>query len=606
MRIRTKTILGIATIELVLLAILVGSALSVLRESNEAELMRRVQLGGVLLASAAKDAVISQDLATLDSLVIEAMNSGQIDMVRIVDANGMILAQRGNAAILARPFHKEAHPDLVNDGILDWASPVSAGGMQHGEVQLGIAIAPLTALLNSARHWAAGIASLEMLLVALFSWLLGSYLTRQLIALREASKTFSTGNFEHRLPISGDDELTQTATAFNLMAQQIGESHVQLINENLMRIQSQQSAEQAQARAEDIASQLKEIFTLSPDGFASFDGEHLIKYVSPAFCGLTGLTEADVIGINEIAFFNRLKGRCIEDADFPDFARLHDNQTSLTDRTSVKKQQRQIIELSDGRILEIGLRESKSQTVSQILYLRNITHETEVDRLKSEFLSTAAHELRTPMASIYGYSELLLAREFTPDEQHEFLSTIYRQSELMISIINELLDIARIEARGSLDFSITQIDLYDLLSEILAGCKPPTGRKCPQKPQHTTPFWIAGDRRKLTQAISNVLSNAYKYSSDEVGIEFVTSELSAHLIGLRISDRGIGMTAEQLTHIFERFYRADDSGKFPGTGLGMSIVREIISLHGGHIDIESQPGTGTVVTLWIPAAKTTD
>jgi len=154
MRIRTKTILGIATIELVLLAILVGSALSVLRESNEAELMRRVQLGGVLLASAAKDAVISQDLATLDSLVIEAMNSGQIDMVRIVDADGVILAQRGDAAVLARPFHKEVHPDQVNDGILDWASPVSAGGIQHGEVQLGIAIAPLTALLNSARHWA--------------------------------------------------------------------------------------------------------------------------------------------------------------------------------------------------------------------------------------------------------------------------------------------------------------------------------------------------------------------------------------------------------------------------------------------------------------------
>ncbi|ADL54793.1 ATP-binding protein [Gallionella capsiferriformans] len=602
MRIRTKTILGIATIELVLLAILVGSALSVLRESNEAELMRRVQLGGVLLASAAKDAVISQDLATLDSLVIEAMNSGQIDMVRIVDADGVILAQRGDAAVLARPFHKEVHPDQVNDGILDWSSTVSAGGIQHGEVQLGIAIAPLTALLNSARHWAAGIASLEMLLVALFSWLLGSYLTRQLIALREASKTFSNGNFDHRLPISGDDELTQTATAFNLMAQKIGESHIQLINENQLRVQSQQDAEQAQALAEDIASQLKEIFALSPDGFVSFNGEHLVKYVSPAFSRLTGLTEEDVIGINEITFFDRLKGRCIKGADFPDIATLHDNQTSLTDRTPVKKRQRQIIELSNGRILEIGLRESKSETVSQILYLRNITHETEVDRLKSEFLSTAAHELRTPMASIYGYSELLLTREFSHDEQHEFLSTIYRQSELMISIINELLDIARIEARGSLDFTLTQIDLYDLLNNIIAGCKPPNGRKCPQQPQRSTPLWVAGDRRKLTQAISNVLSNAYKYSSDEVGIEFLTSDLSGHLIGLRISDRGIGMTAEQLSHVFERFYRADDSGKFPGTGLGMSIVQEIITLHGGHIDIESQSGTGTIVTLWIPAA----
>ena len=128
MRFRTKTIIGVALIEIALLAVLVGSALQALRDSNELELTRRVQLGGKLIAAAAKDAVISQDLATLDSLVIEAMASNQIAYVRILDASGEVLAKRGDAAALARTFHLETAIDQVDDGIFDWSGQVMSGG----------------------------------------------------------------------------------------------------------------------------------------------------------------------------------------------------------------------------------------------------------------------------------------------------------------------------------------------------------------------------------------------------------------------------------------------------------------------------------------------
>ncbi len=221
MRFRIKTIIGVAFIEMVLLAVLVGSALSVLRESNEDELTHRVQLGGKLLAVAAKDGVISQDLATLDSLVAEAMASGKIDYVRILDASGAVLAERGDAKLLSRPFKADSRIDQVADGILDWSSPVLAGGIVYGEVRLGISIDPLNALLASARRWAAGIAGLEMLLVAVFSWLLGSYLTRQLVALRQASERLVAGDFAYRVAVQGSDELADTAGAFNRLAQQL-------------------------------------------------------------------------------------------------------------------------------------------------------------------------------------------------------------------------------------------------------------------------------------------------------------------------------------------------------------------------------------------------
>lgn len=599
MRFRSKTILGVALIEMALLAVLVGSTLSVLRDSNEAALTSRVQLGAKLLAAAAKDAVISQDLATLDSLVAEAMASRQIDYVRIIDADGELLAQQGDEKLLSRPFRPDKSIAQAADGIYDWAAPVMAGGIRHGEVRLGVSTDPLQGLLASAQRWAAGIAGLEMLLVALFSWLLGTYLVRQLVALRRASECFAAGDFAHRVPVQGDDELAQTALAFNRMAEQLGDSHDQIKAENQKRLDAQQEAERAQASARDRTAQLDAIFALSPDGFVSFDAAYRVKYANAAFLRLTGLAEGAVTGLAEADFSALLARQCQDDARFPGVAALSAHG---------ERGQRQLIEMTGAsrRVLEVGLRRSQAETVSQILYFRDITHESEVDRLKSEFLTTAAHELRTPMTSIYGFTELLLEQEFEAAERREFLGTIFRQSQLMVSIIDELLDLARIEAKGGKDFSISRIDLHQLLAEILAGFKASDGRPSPAQPLADGPLWLLGDSKKLTQALSNVLANAYKYSP---GGGAVTIALlppapgsTPGQVGIRIVDQGIGMTPEQLARVFERFYRADASGKIPGTGLGMSIVQEIVALHGGSVEVASSLGAGTQVTIWLSSS----
>ena len=254
-------------------------------------------------------------------------------------------------------------------------------------------------------------------------------------------------------------------------------------------------------------------------------------------------------------------------------------------------------------VLEVGLRLSHAEKVSQILYFRDVTHETEVDRMKSEFLSTAAHELRTPMASIYGFAELLLQQEFDEDMRRDLLETIYRQSEVMATIINELLDLARIEARRGKDFVLEDVLLSELASEAAMGYKIPADREPPViEPPKQLPL-VRADRKKLQQVIVNLISNAYKYSPNggEVSIRFVDQGLiDTGMIGIRVRDQGIGMTPEQSARIFERFYRADTSGKIPGSGLGMSIVQEIVNLHHGRIDVDSSLGQGTSVTVWLP------
>lgn len=347
------------------------------------------------------------------------------------------------------------------------------------------------------------------------------------------------------------------------------------------------------------SEQLKAIFSLSPDGFVSFDGEKRVQYVSPALSRMTGIDPGQLFGLREPAFLARINRNCTAGMQLPSLVRLLPEPDA---------ERRHFIEMAGPprRLLEVGLRVAGGQTVSQILWFRDVTRESEVDRMKSEFLSTAAHELRTPMASVLGFSELLLSRGGLGEEQEEFLEIIHRNARLMATIIDELLDLARIEARRGKDFKIEELDLERLLHDVVADFKAPPDRAAPALYLEGRFPAVAGDRSKLIQAVLNVLSNAYKYSPKNAPVEIALVQQTAHgsasgQLGIRIRDFGIGMTAEQIGRVFERFYRADTSGKVQGTGLGMSIVKEIVELLGGWIGLESQPGKGTTVTIWLNA-----
>ena len=356
------------------------------------------------------------------------------------------------------------------------------------------------------------------------------------------------------------------------------------------------------SQLQERGEQLDAIFALSPDGFVSFDSRRRANYVSPAFSRLTGLAEKQVLGVDEAAIEAMLRERFTASASWRGFAAMrHDLIESAADTDP----RRELIDLAwpKPRVLEAGLRLGTTHAISQVLSLRDVTHETEVDQMKSEFLSTAAHELRTPMASIYGFSELMMRRKLSPDQQAEVISTIHRQSELMITIVNELLDLARIEARRGKDFTFEVIDLSTLLPELLRDFKAPHERGAPRLGPITKSIWVRVDRNKIHQAIGNVLVNAYKYSPQggAIDVDLVRGEGDPAMVGISVRDHGIGLTAEQLARVGERFYRADASGSIPGTGLGISIVKEIIELLGGRLAIASVAGQGTTVTLWLPA-----
>ena len=242
--------------------------------------------------------------------------------------------------------------------------------------------------------------------------------------------------------------------------------------------------------------------------------------------------------------------------------------------------------------------------------VRDVTRERDLeqrnratDERRRKHFTTATHELRTPMASILGFSELLLKREFDPATSRELVDIIHRQATRIVELINQLLDLARIEAGGVQGLQLQPLRVNELLEQTMAGLNGlGQNHRIRIELEDALPA-LADDAQKLQQALTNILSNSIKYSSEgsqiDIGARAVQLD-GRPMVAIRVADRGIGMTGEQQARIFDAFYRTGQSPNVQGSGLGMTIFKEIVELHGGRADIESQPGAGTTVTVWLP------
>jgi signal transduction histidine kinase len=352
--------------------------------------------------------------------------------------------------------------------------------------------------------------------------------------------------------------------------------------------------------------QIDAVFALSPDGLVMFDALGRVSRVNAAFTRMTGLTADMLHGVEEAVFLFRLNTRCAAPHLLGSLESLRvPLGADPTDRSG-----RDIVHLQRPapRTLKLGLYGGMHGQATQVLHLRDITREVQIDQMKSEFLATAAHELRTPMASVFGFTELLITRELTPQRRKDVLERVYRQSGAMVSILNELLDLARIESGRGMDFEFADTDPIALVHVVVHDFVVPAGREVAEVIlADALPLQVKADSAKLQQLMRNLLSNAYKYSPDggpvRITIALDTDTPGGPWVAIGVCDRGIGLSAEQLARVGERFFRVDKSGSLPGTGLGVSIVQQIAELHGGTLEIESRFGEGSTFTLRLPALE---
>ena len=338
-------------------------------------------------------------------------------------------------------------------------------------------------------------------------------------------------------------------------------------------------------RLKRITSELKVIFDLSPDGFISFNEKGIRTYVNPALLNMTGLIRDNIENISQDEFELILKTLCVPSNEH----RYGQDPNILV----FKKATPLIVKrFKKASIAEDG------QAMGSIQYFRDITQEVLLDKVKNDFLAMAAHEIRTPMANIQGYTELLLKRKYPVDQEQAFLESILRQSTRLTSMINDLLDLSKIESQSANQLVKTDCKLKELINKAITDSFVNRSVKFETELPEIA---ISVDGEKITRALMNVFSNAIKYSAQDsiISIE-LKSAIDCNEVGILVTDQGIGMTPSQLDKLFTRFYRADTSGKTNGTGLGLCLVKEIIELHGGRIEVSSTFGKGSQVCLWLP------
>lgn len=225
-------------------------------------------------------------------------------------------------------------------------------------------------------------------------------------------------------------------------------------------------------------------------------------------------------------------------------------------------------------------------------------------RVRDQFLTFASHELKTPITSVMGFAELLHRR--TPhatdltERDRRALSLIYTESARLGQLINSMLDLSRIEA-GQLNIQHNPVDLNALTARVVEAQQITLQRHTLSYSAPDSPVIISGDELRLEQVLQNLMQNAIKYSP-QGGPVLVKLEPAAHGVALSVSDNGIGIPQDTIPRLFSRFFRADNAKahQISGLGIGLFVVKQIVNLHGGRIEVASREGEGSTFTVHLP------
>lgn len=330
------------------------------------------------------------------------------------------------------------------------------------------------------------------------------------------------------------------------------------------------------------SADLNSILDLSPSGIIAFNTKGFATAINQAALEMLSLNKDLHIGISSQVLEQELNKKCLHkirhngNIDNSLFITMGENPLVIK------------------RVIKANPR---SKTASEVHYFYDITQETNMSEMKTELLFTAAHELRTSLASIQGYTELLFKR--SKDAQStEFLEIILRQSNRLNNMINDILDLSSSDPESAFELSTEMLEIntfIETLSKDYFAFRRPIITPFPRQ------IFIDADKEKLSQAVTNIFSNAKKYSDEKSPILIkICLDEESKMVGIQVTDKGIGMTPIEQSKLFTRFYRANPEGNIVGTGLGLCFVKEILELHCGGVEVHSQKGEGTQVTLWLP------
>jgi PAS domain S-box-containing protein len=253
------------------------------------------------------------------------------------------------------------------------------------------------------------------------------------------------------------------------------------------------------------------------------------------------------------------------------------------------------------------VRDEQGTLLGAVTVLRDITKLKEIEKIKSQFVSMVAHELRSPLAAIEGWLEVVISGAAGGDEQQKqaWLVRAKERAHSLLALVNDLLEINKIAA-GKVAQKMESVQVADIIRKIVDFLKPEADRKAVSfilKLSDSLPS-VQADVQDMEKLFTNLISNAIKYNVDNGSVTIETT-VDANYVGFHVKDTGIGMSQEHLPRIFDDFFRIEDrrTRKISGTGLGLTIAKKIADSHFGHIEVKSQPDKGSTFSVYLPYQK---
>lgn len=420
---------------------------------------------------------------------------------------------------------------------------------------------------------------LAVLLATVGSYYLSKRISQPIAYFTRTATEIARGNFNERVHVDSQDELGRLAKIFNYMTEELH----RLRKMDLNRIINEKKKNDT-------------IIKNIADG---------VMVTDPNSCILVmNVMMENWFGIQEKECFNKPLEQCISNATLLQFIRNVQNDASKKTPTT------EIVIKSTKTWRDIFLQAHAARVVSEqneligiVTILRDITREKEIDRMKTELVSMVAHELRSPLTSISGFSELLLDPTVNREQSEEYATIILKESNRLSDLINKFLDISKIEAGKSQAKKVPmQIrDVIDKVLDINLHQAEKKGIVVSVKVSPNLPL-VIGDVDMLEQVALNLFANAVKYSPENTAIEIRLKERENDVL-IEFEDNGYGISEKAQQRLFEKFYRVTDNEKvreITGTGLGLALVKEIVEIHGGNITVQSKLGEGSTFSFTIP------
>ncbi|MDD5004902.1 MAG: ATP-binding protein [Candidatus Omnitrophica bacterium] len=427
-------------------------------------------------------------------------------------------------------------------------------------------------LLEARMHRVVGISIIGILLLSLgLTFLVSVFVSRPLSEMSTIAKAMAQGDFSKKASIRSRDEIGELAQSLNLMSEEI--------KDKIEKINSER------AKLDLVLSSMFE-------GVIVTDDKEKIILMNPSLRKIF-FVDTNPEGKKPLEVIrNTAVGEMVDRI-------LKGKQHLATEEITVNIPEEKILRVNGVPIMR------NNRLEGAILVFHDITQLRRLEQIRQDFVANVSHELRTPISSIKGYAETLLEGALKDkDNAKEFISIIYQDSNRLANLINDLLDLSKIES-GKMKMSLVSLDTVSVIKRAVTVIENQARAKSIALKINLAQGLpkIKADETRFSQVMINLLDNAIKYSS-EGGSATISAKVVGDALQIDISDTGIGISEKDIPRIFERFYRVDKarSRELGGTGLGLSIVKHIVSAHGGQVWVKSELGLGSTFSFTIPLA----